>query len=79
MGVSVRNTKAEAVKIVIEDQMPVSQHEQIEVALLDAAGAKIETHTGKLTWNMALQPNETKNIVYTYEVKYPKDKKVVGL
>jgi uncharacterized protein (TIGR02231 family) len=77
--ISVRNTKTEAVKIFVEDQIPVSQNAQIEVALLDGGGAKTETHTGKLTWNLALQANEAKSVGYTYEVKYPKDKRVAGL
>lgn len=77
--ISVRNTKAEAIKITIEDQVPVSQNSQIEVTTTDAGGAKYNKDTGKLTWEYALQPNETKKVVYKYEVKYPKDKILSGL
>jgi len=77
--ISVRNTKKDVVKIIIEDQIPVSQNVQIEVALLDGGGAKTEAYTGKLIWNMTLQPSETKNVLYKYEVKYPKDKQIAGL
>lgn len=77
--ISVRNTKSEPIRISIEDQIPVSQNSQIEVAAVDVAGANYSPTTGKLFWDMKLQPNETKKIVFKYEVKYPKDKQVNGL
>ena len=77
--ISIRNTKAEAIKISLEDQIPVSQNSQIEVTAIDIAGAKYNKGSGKLSWDLNLQPNETKKIVFKYEVKYPKDKQVNGL
>jgi uncharacterized protein (TIGR02231 family) len=77
--ISVRNTKAEDVKIIVEDQIPVSQNSQIEVAVSDTGQAKYNTNTGKLTWEMNLKPNESKEMVYKFEVKYPKDKTIAGL
>jgi len=77
--ISVRNTKTDAVKIIVEDQVPVSQNTQIEVTTLDLGGAKYNKDTGKLTWELELKPNETRKLVYKFEVKYPKDKQVSGL
>lgn len=77
--ISLRNTKAETVKITIEDQIPVSQDSQIEVTAVDTAGANYNKDSGKLTWNLNLQPNESRKVVFKYEVKYPKDKRVNGL
>lgn len=77
--VSVRNTKNEVVKITVEDQVPVSQNSQIEVTVSDTGGARYNKDTGKLIWNIILQPSETKKVVFKYEVKYPKDKQVSGL
>ena len=77
--ISVRNTKAEAIKIIVEDQLPVSQNTQIEVTVLETGGATFTKDTGKLLWNIALQPNETRKLIYKFEVKYPKDKQVSGL
>jgi uncharacterized protein (TIGR02231 family) len=77
--ISIRNTKTEAVKITVEDQVPISQNSQIEVAVSDVGGAKYNKDTGKLVWELTLQPNETKKVVYKFEVKYPKDKVVSGL
>lgn len=77
--ISVRNTKTDAVKIIVEDQVPVSQNTQIEVTTVDLGGAKYNKDTGKLTWEVELKPNETRKLVYKFDVKYPKDKQVSGL
>jgi uncharacterized protein (TIGR02231 family) len=77
--ISVRNTKSESIKITVEDQMPVSQNSQIEVALTDAGGALQNSGTGKLTWQLTLQPGETKKLSYKFEVKYPKDRMIPAL
>ena len=77
--ISVRNTKNEAIKIVVEDQLPVSQNSQIEVTSTDAGGAVYNKDTGKLVWDLNVQPNETKKVTYKFEVKYPKGKVIPGL
>lgn len=77
--ISVRNSKAEAVKVIVEDQVPVSQNSQIEVTVVDVGGANYNKDSGKLSWSINLQPNEAKKMVFKYEVKYPKDKVVNGL
>ena len=77
--ISVRNTKNDAVKIVVEDHIPVSQNNQIEVTSTDTGNAKYAKETGKLSWELSLQPNETKKVAYKFEVKYPKDQVLSGL
>jgi uncharacterized protein (TIGR02231 family) len=77
--ISVRNTKQEPVRIVVEDQVPVSQNSQIEVAILDSGGATYYKDTGKLTWTWTVAPNETRKTTFKFEVKYPKDRQVNGL
>jgi uncharacterized protein (TIGR02231 family) len=77
--ITVRNTRSEPVKLVVEDQVPVSKNNQIEVTVTDVGGAKYSKDTGKLVWEMNLQPNETQKVVFKFEVKYPKDRQVSGL
>ena len=77
--ISVRNTKQEAIKITVEDQVPVTQNNQIEVTVADTGGANYNKETGKLSWTWMLQPSETKKAVFRFEVKYPKDKQISGL
>lgn len=77
--ISIRNTKAEAIKLVVEDQVPVSSNSQIEVTVSDVGGARYNKNTGKLIWEINLQPAETKKVQFKYEVKYPKDKQLNGM
>jgi uncharacterized protein (TIGR02231 family) len=77
--IAVRNTKNEAIKIIVEDQVPVSQNNQIEVTVSEVGGSKYNKDSGKLIWELSLQPNETKKVTYKFEVKYPKDRQVEGL
>lgn len=77
--ISVRNAKAESVRIVVEDQLPVSRNSQIEVLNTDTGGGKLNTVTGKLEWPLTVAPGETKKVTFRYEVKFPKDRLVNGL
>lgn len=77
--ITLRNTKNEPITIVMEDQVPISQDNRIEVELEDAKGADFNRETGKLTWNLTLQPLENKEILLKYNVKYPKGKNIQGL
>jgi uncharacterized protein (TIGR02231 family) len=70
--IELRNTKSKAVNILVEDQIPISTSDEIEVSLRNDGGAKVEQELGKLTWELNLQPGESKALNFQYEVKYPK-------
>lgn len=77
---TVRNTKNIAVEMVLEDQIPVAQgNGEIKVKLLNSDGAELDEPTGLLKWKLKLNSKETKKVVFTYEVRYPKSKVVAGL
>ena len=75
--ITVMNTKKIPVSIIIQDQFPVSVNKEIEVKETKAADATINEETGIITLNFVLQPSQEKKLRLSYEVKYPKDKKVV--
>jgi len=75
----IRNTKKEAITIVVEDQYPISQNSSLEVELIEASGALVDAIKGKFTWKLDVASAETKKLILKYSVKYPKDKKVSGL
>lgn len=77
--ISVRNTRSEAITIVVEDQVPVSRNNLIEVSVTDVGGASWNRDTGKLNWTWTLQPSESRKGAFKFEVKYPKDKTITGL
>ncbi|MFY8004909.1 MAG: DUF4139 domain-containing protein, partial [Chitinophagaceae bacterium] len=72
--ITVKNTKKEAVNLLLKDQFPISTNKEIEVELVESSNAQINYDLGILNWELKLQPNETKKIQFTYTVKYPKDK-----
>lgn len=71
--ITVRNNKKSNVKIIVQDQFPLSQRKSIEVERLDYSGGTLEEKSGKLTWVILLAPDEKKTVTFKYSVKYPKD------
>ena len=65
--------------MLLKDQYPLSTDKEITIELLDDGKAKVNTETGILTWDLKLQPNETKKIRISYKVRYPKDKTIDNL
>ena len=70
--ISLRNTRSEPVGLTLYDQIPVSTDSRIEVSLTDAGGAELNPETGKLTYRLTLQPNESRTLAFRYEIRYPK-------
>jgi uncharacterized protein (TIGR02231 family) len=74
---TIRNNKSTAVKITVNDQIPVSSNSSISVDATEISGGKINSQTGEIKWDLELKPQDTKQLVLTYSVKYPKDKTVI--
>lgn len=72
--INLRNTRKEAVIIIIEDQIPVSTDKEIEVKLLNNGNATVDETTGKLTWKLTLEAEQSQSVRFSFEVKYPKEK-----
>ena len=53
--------------------MPISKNSKIEVELIEATGATVDTVTGKIVWKLEVNPAETKKVKLRYSVRYPKD------
>lgn len=72
--INLRNTRKEPVTIIIEDQIPVSTDKEIEVKLLNNGNASFDETTGKLTWKITLDAEQSQAVRFSFEVKYPKEK-----
>lgn len=77
--ISVRNTKTETIKVVLEDQVPVSQDSDIEVNVDEIQGGVQEANSGKVTWEFDVPASQSKEVSLKYTVKYPKDKRINNL
>ncbi len=71
-GIEVRNKKKQPISIVVEDQYPLSTHEEIEVSLDTAPGANNDPLTGKLAWRRQIPAGKAERFAFRYTVKYPK-------
>jgi hypothetical protein len=72
--INVKNTKSQAISMMIFDQVPVSTNDEIKVEILSTSEAKHDSETGELKWIFKLNPKETKTFDVKYAVKYPKNK-----
>lgn len=76
----IKNTKNSSIDIKLEDQIPiVTGTNEIKVVLVEADGATLEESSGKLSWNLKLKSKDSKKVVFTYQIKYPKGKELAGL
>ncbi|HPT22321.1 MAG TPA: DUF4139 domain-containing protein [Bacteroidales bacterium] len=74
---TVRNNKPNPVKITLNDQLPVSSNSGITVEPVELSNGNLNNQTGEIKWNLEIKPQETKQIILTYSVKYPKDKTII--
>ena len=58
------------------DQVPVSQTSDIKIEIIDISGAEINEATGILTWNLEMNPGETREVIVHYSVEYPRNRTV---
>jgi hypothetical protein len=73
---AVRNTKKEKIMLELLDQVPVSQTSDIKVEIIDISGAEFDDETGILTWNLEVNPGETREVIVHYSVEYPRNRTV---
>jgi uncharacterized protein (TIGR02231 family) len=75
--ITVRNNKQNPVNMTVKDQIPVSSNSSIEVEAVELSGGKYNQGNGFVTWDVAIKPGESKQLILTYSVKYPKDKNLI--
>ncbi|RWY51146.1 DUF4139 domain-containing protein [Mucilaginibacter gilvus] len=76
-NISIKNRKTQAINLLVEDQVPVSQNTAIEVDTQETSGAEMNKVTGKLSWSFTLEPQAVKQLRVKYQVKYPKNQSVI--
>lgn len=75
--IEVKNRRSQAINLMVEDQVPVSQNSAIEVETQELSGGKADPLTGKVTWKLNLNPLENKKMELKYQVRYPKNQNVI--
>jgi uncharacterized protein (TIGR02231 family) len=77
--ITARNTRKDAVDLVVIDQAPISRDSDVKVEDLRYGNGVFDAATGEVQWTMTLAPNEVKTLPLSFTVKYPKDREVLGL
>lgn len=77
-AIAVKNNRMGEVNLVIEDQIPVSRNEEIEIILTNAGKARHREKAGMLSWRFALGSKAMRKLSYTYEMEYDKTKQLLG-
>lgn len=75
--ITVKNSRKEAVSLTLQDQIPVSENSNITVTTEELSGGQLDKTTGFIVWQLQLQPNEQREFIVHYRVKYPKSRRLV--
>jgi uncharacterized protein (TIGR02231 family) len=78
--ITVRSGHERPIRMVIEDQIPVSENEEIKVELLPVTTPPTERDVrdrrGVLAWSFEAAPGETREIKLAWRLRWPADKAV---
>ena len=72
--ITVKNNKSKAIDILVSDQFPLSTDDDIEITHGKTTGAALDKDNGILKWDIAVGNAESKELTFSYSVKYPKKK-----
>jgi len=72
--IAIKNYKNAEINLTIEDQIPISNKDEIKVDLLEKSEAAHDEKTGKLVWKKTIDPKETEKFEFQYELKFDKNK-----
>lgn len=74
--IKMKPTKVNGNHLIIKDQIPISQNNDLKVKLIESPGAEFDEETGFLTWKMEILNSGAQQIDYKYELKYPSNQEV---
>ena len=78
---TVRNGHDFPIRIAIEDQLPVSENEEIQVEMLSSTtpptASNLRDKRGVLEWAFEAKAGEVRDINFAWRIRWPKDKGVV--
>lgn len=72
----VKNNKEMAIQLKLVDRIPVSQNKDIKVDDIKTNSANYDSEKGLLDWKLSVQPQETYATSFSFQVKYPKYKRI---
>jgi len=79
---TVENLRDKPVEVLVEDRVPVSEDERIQVERgkgTTPGFVEVEARPGIMEWKLSLAPKEKRELILEYTVRHPKDLNVPGL
>ncbi|KAB2838500.1 MAG: DUF4139 domain-containing protein, partial [Melioribacteraceae bacterium] len=77
--IKVKNNKKGSVKIIVEEQIPISEQEDIIVKQIEVSGGKYNQETGEIKWEVNVDAGKSISKKLVFSVRHPKDKQIQGL
>jgi uncharacterized protein (TIGR02231 family) len=74
---TIRNNRNNSINVDLFDQIPISRNNQITVDAEEFSGGTFNPVSGEVKWSLNLKPNESREFVLTYTVKFPKNQRVI--
>ena len=75
-SIEVKNLKSTSIDIIVQDQFPITQNADIEIAKIDLGKGEINDRTGLIEWSFSLKPKALKDIQFSYQIKHDKDQNI---
>lgn len=74
---TVKNNKSKSIQIIILDQVPISNSEEIKVEVQNRSNAKLNSENGEIKWEVEIPALSKKELELKYSVEYPKSKNII--
>ena len=71
--ITVHNRKTQPIRIVIDDQLPLSNDEDVTVKAEALGGGKLNKDTGRVEWDLIVKPGIQEDLKFKYSVQAPRE------
>ena len=71
-----KNNSKKTAQIKVYDQIPLSNHEDISIDIININDAKLNNKSGEVVWNLELEKNEEIKKTLEFEITHPSDKMI---
>ncbi|GAA4461442.1 DUF4139 domain-containing protein [Nemorincola caseinilytica] len=70
--INVRNTRKQPINMIVYDQMPLSNNNDLTIESKETGDGALDERTGFVKWTFTAAPNESRKLSLGYTLKYPK-------
>ena len=74
--IEVKNLKSSTIELIIQDQLPITTNDDIEIDKINIGKAKRTERSGMIEWDIKLKPKESKTFDFDFRIKYDKSKRI---